>query len=242
VVKVGGREFSKEILDRIGEVVSAEPEISRRQLSRQVCEWVGWHDASGRLQEMGCRKSLVELDRRGVIKLPPVTKRYAFQQVRQRACPPLAAVECSFGELGEIEILRVHSGTSALWRSMLDAHHYLRSGPLCGAQLRYLIRSPRYGWLGGLSYSACALRVERRDRWIGWSETSRRKNHRLVVNNSRFLIVPSVKVKCLASWVLARVEKRLAQDWEQVYGYRPVLMETYVERGRFAGTCYRAAN
>src|SRR5205085_2839525 len=78
--------------------------------------------------------------------------------------------------------------------------------------------------------------------YVPASETARRRNHRLVVNNSRFLIVPSVKVKCLASWVLARVEKRLAQDWEQVYGYRPVLMETYVERGRFAGTCYRAAN
>lgn len=203
---------------------------------------MGWQNASGRLQEMSCRKSLVELDRRGLIALPPVSKRYTFQQVRQRACPPLATAECSLEELGEIEILRVNGGTTALWRGMLDTHHYLKSGPLCGAQLRYLVRSDRYGWLGGLSYSACALRVESRDRWIGWSETARRRNHQLVVNNSRFLIVPTVKVKCLASWVLARVEKRLAQDWEQVYGYRPVLMETYVERGRFAGTCYRAAN
>jgi len=203
---------------------------------------MGWRNGSGRLQEMSCRKSLVELDRRGVISLPPVRKRYTFQQLRPRACPPLARVEGSLEELGEIEILRVNGGTSGLWRGMLDAHHYLGSGPLCGAQVRYLIRSDRWGWLGGMSYSACALRVESRDRWIGWSDTARRKNQCLVVNNSRFLVVPSVKVKCLASWVLARVEKRLAQDWEQVYGYRPVLLETYVERGRFAGTCYRAAN
>jgi hypothetical protein len=223
--------------------VGEEPEISRRQLSVRVCEWMGWRNANGRLQEMSCRKSLVELDRRGVIRLPRLTRRYAFQQTRQSICPAVAAVECGLEELGEIEILRVNGGgMSGLWRGMLDAHHYLGSGPLCGAQLRYMIRSDRYGWLGGLSYSACALRVESRDRWIGWSPTARQRNHRLVVNNSRFLIVPTAKVKCLASWVLARMEARLARDWEQVYGYRPVLLETYVDRGRFAGTCYRAAN
>jgi len=86
---------------------------------------MGWQNVSGRLQEMSCRKSLVELDRRGLIALPPVRKRYTFQQVRQSACPPLATVECSLEELGEIEILRVNGGTSALWRGMLDAHHYL---------------------------------------------------------------------------------------------------------------------
>jgi hypothetical protein len=243
VVRIGGREFSEEILKRITETVIAEPKISRRQLSVRVCQWMEWRNANGRLQEMSCRKSLVQLHRCGVIDLPAVTKRYAFQNRRQRTCPPVAAVECGLEELGQIEILRVDGAElSGLWRAMLDAHHYLSSGPLCGAQLRYLIRSERCGWLGGLSYSACALRVESRDEWIGWSATARRNNQRLLVNNSRFLIVPTAKVKCLASWVLARMERRLARDWENVYGYRPVLVETYVERGRFAGTSYRAAN
>ena len=134
------------------------------------------------------------------------------------------------------------SALSRVWRGLLDAHHYLNSGPLCGAQLRYLIRSARYGWLGGLSYSACALRVSCRDEWIGWSQAARQRNHPLVVNNSRFLIAPTVRVKCLASWVLARAQARLRPDWEAAYGYTPVLLETYVERARFAGTCYRAAN
>jgi hypothetical protein len=243
VVRVGGREFSDEILKRIAETMRGDPAISRRQLSLRVCEWMGWRNGNGRLQVMSCRKSLVELSRRGVIGLPACTKWYAFQQPRQSVCPAVAAVECGLEELGRIEILRVHgSEMSALWRGMLDAHHYLGSGPLCGAQLRYLIRSDGYGWLGGLSYSACALRVESRDRWTGWSVAARQRNHRLVVNNSRFLIAPTVKVKCLASWVLSRMEARLVQDWEQIYGYRPVLLETYVERHRFAGTCYRAAN
>ena len=244
MVSVGGRTFSQELLDRISAQVRAQPDISRRQLSLRVCEWMGWRNAAGRAQEMGCRKSLLALHRRGLIELPALKQRYGFQQARgPTVCPPLMPVSCTLAELGEVVVLAVNSNElSRVWRGLLDAHHYLKSGPLCGAQLRYLVRSPRYGWLGGLSYSACAWRVERRDEWIGWTQSARERNHPLVVNNSRFLIAPSVRVKCLASWVLARAQARLADDWEALYGYRPLLLETYVERGRFAGTCYRAAN
>jgi len=244
MVGIGGRTFSHEILERISAEVQAQPEISRRQLSLRVCEWMNWRNAAGRAQEMSCRKSLLALHRRGVIELPALKQRYAFQDTRALvACPPVAQVSCTLTELGEVVLIRVSSNElSRLWRGLLDAHHYLKSGPLCGAQLRYLVRSERYGWLGGLSYSACALRVACRDEWIGWTPDAREHNHALVVNNSRFLIAPTVRVKCLASWVLARAQARLAEDWEAAYRYRPVLLETYVERGRFAGTCYRAAN
>lgn len=244
MITVGGRTFSAEILGRISQTIRDEQGISRRQLSRRVCEWLDWRNAAGRLQEMSCRKVLLELDRRNVIRLPAVRKHYAFQKGREAVAPPvLAEVECVLEDLGGIEMVRVISrGQSALWRGMMDAHHYLRSGPLCGAQIRYLVWSERYGWIGGLSYSACSRRVERRDAWIGWTEEARLRNHPLVVNNSRFLIVPTVRVKCLASYVLAKCQARLGDDWEQVYRYRPVLLESYVERGRFAATCYRAAN
>jgi hypothetical protein len=244
MVSVGGRTFSQELLDRISAQVRAQPDISRRQLSLRVCEWMGWRNAAGRPQEMSCRKSLLALHRRGLIELPALKQRYGFQQARgPTVCPPLMPVSCTLAELGEVVLLAVNSNEhSRVWRGLLDAHHYLKSGPLCGAQLRYLVRSPRYGWLGGLSYSACAWQVECRDQWIGWTQGARERNHPLVVNNSRFLIAPSVRVKCLASWVLARAQARLADDWEAAYGYRPLLLETYVERGRFAGTCYRAAN
>ena len=149
---MGGRTFSQEILTRIAEAVQVEPEISRRQLSLRVCEWMEWRNPAGRLQEMSCRKSLLELHRRGVIALPAIPRRYAFQKARQRvAPPPLASVECALAELGEVEIVRVTSSAgSALWRGMMDAHHYLKSGPLCGAQLRYLVQSERYGLDRGL--------------------------------------------------------------------------------------------
>jgi len=244
VVTIGGRTFSDDVLSRIAQTVHEAPGISRSNLSRRVCEWLDWRNGAGRLQEMSCRKALLELNRRSMIDLPALTKRYAFREARQpSAPPPIATVECPLAELGEVEMVRVNSARlSALWRGMMDAHHYLKSGPLCGAQLRYLVRSDRCGWIGGLSYSACARRVEDRDSWIGWTEKARRHNHILVVNNSRFLIPPTVRVKNLASHVLALCQKRLVDDWEAVYRYRPVLLETYVERGRFAGTCYRAAN
>jgi hypothetical protein len=244
MVTVGGRPFSDEVLGRIRQAVGAEPGISRRQLSLRVCEWLEWRNPAGRLQEMSCRKAMLDLHRRGVIELPAVTVRPAFQRPRGPvAPPPVAAVECSLAELGAVEIERVVSARqSVLWRGMMDGYHYLGSGPLCGAQLRYLVRSERAGWVGALSYSASARRVGCRDAWIGWTEEARTRNRILVVNNSRFLIPPTVKVKNLASHVLSRCQAGLADDWEAAYGYRPVLLETYVERGRFAGTCYRAAN
>ena len=155
MVTIGGRSFSQETLDRITAVVQAEPGISRRQLSLRVCEWMNWHNTAGRAQEMSCRKGLMTLHRRGVIELPALKQRYAFQEPRAPvACPPVAQVSCTLAELGEVALMRVSGNElSRVWRGLLDTHHYLKSGPLCGAQLRYLVRSERYGWLGGLGYS-----------------------------------------------------------------------------------------
>jgi hypothetical protein len=147
--------------------------------------------------------------------------------------------------LGEIEIVVVpsrYSKLSGVWNGLLSRYHYLGNGPLCGAQLRYLVRSERYGWLGGLSFSAATWRLKARDEWIGWGEAARRAHLPEVVCNSRFLIVPTVRVPHLASHVLGRVVRRLAQDWEARYGYRPLLVESFVDRSRFLGTTYRAAN
>lgn len=241
--KIDGREFTDEIIGRIKLLVNQQPLISRRQLSLKVCDWMQWRNAAGALQEMSCRKALLQLHRAGIIELPAVTKTFAFQkQTRAVAPPPISPVDGGLGELGKIELVRVVRGAlSPVWRGMLDEYHYLKSGPLCGAQIRYLVRSEAFGWVGALSYSACALRVECRDAWIGWTEQARRQNLNRVVNNSRFLIPPMVKVKGLASHVLALGSARMADDWEQAYGYRPVLLETYVERGRFQGSCYAGA-
>src|SRR5205814_1868133 len=133
-----------------------------------------------------------------------------------------------------------HSQASRQCRQLLQNFH--PSGTrLCGSQLRYLIRCPR-GILGVVCFSAAARRLRPRDEWIGWSDTARAENLHRLVNQSRFLIRPGVEVKYLASHVLARALERLPQDWQQRYGYRPWLVESFVEQAKYRGTCYRASN
>lgn len=153
-------------------------------------------------------------------------------------------IACTLEELGPLEIIPVKSRFSQnyrVWRQLLQAHHYLGAGPLCGHQLRYLIQCHR-GWLGAAAFSAAARRVAGRDRWIGWEQAARRENLHLIVANSRFLIGPWVQVPNLASHLLARMSRRVPEDWQERYGYRPVLLESFVERERFGGICYQAAN
>jgi hypothetical protein len=247
-MQVGGREFGSDLIGRIQATVNAEPGLSRRRLSRRVCEWLDWRAPNGRLQEMSCRKALVELDRRGVVVLPECSRTYAFQRASPRgpaACPDLAPVQGSLGELGEVEVVAVasrYSQPSRVWNALMERFHPLGRGPLCGEQIRYLVRSEKAGWLGALSFSAATWRLAERDAWIGWSEAARRAHLCEVVCNSRFLLLPTVEVPNLGSWTLARCLDRLADDWEARYGVRPVLAETFVDPERFVGTTYRAAN
>jgi hypothetical protein len=147
--------------------------------------------------------------------------------------------------LGEISLVAIssrYSKASQIWNGLMERFHYLGKGPLCGAQIRYLIKSSEYGWIGALSFSAAQWRLKERDQYIGWTDAARRANLNRVVCNSRFLILPSVHVTNLASHVLSLCMTRLISDWTERYGYGPVLAETFVDPRRFAGTCYRAAN
>jgi hypothetical protein len=196
---------------------------------------------------MSCRKALAALDRQGVVALPrgAIPPALAGGKRRKQEAPAVAQIHGALEELGAIEIVPVSSRwskASAIWKGLMNEHHYLGEGRLCGDQLRYLIRSSTQGLLGGLSFSAASPRLKERDRWIGWSERARRENLSKVVSNSRFVIVSSVEVANLASHALSVVLGRLGSDWRQRYGYEPVLVETFVDGERFAGTCYRAAN
>ncbi len=248
-MRVCGREFTDEIIRRIQMTMQAEPTLSRSALSRRVCEWMDWRSATGAWKEMSCRVALLALHRRGIIQLPP--PRIEFVSRGRGANSGLteagegAEVAGDLSELGRIEVVPIDQGGSAQareWTALMDRYHYLGSGPLCGAQMRYLIGSERYGWLGGLSFSASAWKVKARDEWVGWDEAARQRNLPKVVCNSRFLIVPGVRVPNLASHVLSLCAGRLGEDWQKRYGLEPVLLETYVERERFWATCYQAAN
>jgi hypothetical protein len=245
---VCGQEFTPQLLERITELVAAQPQLSRRSMSRRVCEWLNWRGPDGRLKQMSCRVALGKLTRAGALQLPQ--PRAAVAGARRPACEPVlrgvtVPVKARLAELGRIDVVLVGSRTSAaarLWKALMQRHHYLGAGPLCGAQLRYLVRSERNGVVAALSFSASAWRVGARERYIGWSDTARAHNLSLVVSNSRFLIVPGIEVAHLASHVLGLCVKRLGLDWQARYGYRPLLLESFVQRERFKGTCYRAAN
>jgi len=245
-VRICGQEFSDEICDRIRATIELEPTISRRALSLRVCEWLNWKSPNGNPKEMSCRVALLKLHREGILSLPEPRVRPWTVVQRERATlllPEIESLRCRLKMLGEITVVLVESKNrplSRFWNELMEAHHYLGAGPLCGAQVRYLMQSSAYGWVGGLAFSAAAWRVAPRDRWIGWGEEARKANLGKVVCNSRFLLVP--RIAHLASHVLSVSARRMRQDWLQRYGVRPVLLETYVERDRFEGTCYKAAN
>lgn len=245
---VCGQEFTAPLLERVRALVDEQPSLSRRALSRQVCEWLNWRSPNGELKQMSCRVALLHLQRRGVLKLPAAR---TFAQARagaQGAAPaldPIAPVHCTLAELGDVEVVPIgsrHSAQHRLWRALLQRYHYLGAGRACGAQLRYLIVSAQHGVLGALGFSAAAWRLGARDRHIGWSDAARAAHLGEVVTNSRFLILPQVRVAHLASHALSVCLKRLAADWVERYGVEPVLVESFVERERFTGSCYRAAN
>lgn len=245
-MRVAGREFSDETIDRIARRVESDPTLTRTGLSREVCAWLDWRGADGRLKDMSCRVALLKLARRGRIVLPQAQSvafctRARVNEPDARSWPVL---EMTLTELGEVSLVPVdgeHVELSRQWWSMMREHHPLGDGPLCGAQLRYLVHS-RAGFVGGLSFSAPAWRLGARDAWIGWDEAARQEGLSKVVGNSRFLILPTVKVPNLASHVLSLATARLGEDWQARYGITPVLVETFVDPTRYRGTCYRAAN
>lgn len=223
-----------------------EPAISRLELSRRVCQWLDWRSPSGRLQDMSCRKALVQLNRRGVLDLPARERLYGFERSAstrtQVNVPELHGPLSKLGKVSVDPITSRYSRESKIWFSLLDRYHYLGSGPLCGAQIRYIVKSSIHGYLGALAFSSGAWALRCRDEHIGWTEAARRKNLCRLVGNARFLILPTVKVKNLASHVLSVALSRLPEDWEERYHIRPVLVETFVDPTRFSGTCYKAAN
>jgi hypothetical protein len=247
-VWVCGQWFGADVVERIATVIREEPEVSRRDLSRRVCDWLGWRDPLGNLREMSARVALKELNRRGVIELPAAASVANFEGETGKAkteAIEVGSVECSLKQLGAVEIVAVtgqNRPQSATWTRMMEDYHYLGACTLRGAQMRYLIRSREHGFLGAASFSAATRRLACREKWIGWSERARRANLQQVVSNSRFLIVQSVKVPHLASHALGLMLRRIGKDWQQKYGYGLMLVETFVNPEKFEAVCYRAAN
>ncbi len=233
-------------MSRINQAISAQTDLSRTKLSSLVCEWLDWRSANGLLKEMSCRVALLNLHSAELIKLPKSIQTFPAvgSSRHKKALDEITPLESGLSEFGLVEIVKVRGKTKAslVWNELMARYHYLGCDHLCGAQMRYLIRSERHGWVGGFAFSSGSWSIEARDQWIGWDKETRLKNLGKVICNSRFLIIPQVKVPHLASHTLSLCMKRLVSDWRQHYNIRPVLIETFVERGRFNGTCYHRAS
>lgn len=227
-------------------LIGAHPEWSRRQLSIAVAALWDWRTATGQLRDMAVRTALNKLQERGLIALPARQKRGG-----QRSRPLLSATQVPAAEpigqtlaaLQPLHWVPARAGTreSALLFHYLQTHHYLGYGVVVGQKLEYLVRDAQGRDLACLVFSAAAWKVACRDQFIGWTHPQRERQLARVVNNTRFLILPWVTVANLASHVLGRAVHRLGPEWQAKYGLAPCLLETFVERERFTGGCYRAA-
>lgn len=237
------RHFTLPELELIRELLTI-PQISRFRLSREVCDRLNWRRASGQLKDMSCRVALLRMQADGLITLPPPrnAKPVSYREYPDIERAVLAPGSALSVELAQLSVdLVLNKRESLLWNAYIQRHHYLGHQPLPGAQLRYFGRAGEH-IVAALGFGASAWKVKPRDEAIGWTSEQRRRNLHLIVNNARFLILPWVNCRNLASRALALISRRLAQDWQTRYAYRPVLLETFVEKPRFAGTCYKAAN
>jgi len=243
-LRVCGRTFSEDELQVIREIVALDSRPNRRAIARETCRALDWRRPDGRLKEMSCRVALLRLEERGLISLPPPQntngngKRH---HPKELVSVDGASVAAGVGSLGGLALRPVRTrADSKLWNSAVAKYHYLGYRPLPGAQMRYLFTCDA-GLLAVLGFSASAWKVAARDRFIGWSHEQREARLHLVVDNARFLILPGVRSRNLASFVLSACTRRIRGDFAERYGYEPVLLETFVERERFSGACYKAA-
>jgi hypothetical protein len=242
-----GQEIGSEQIAYVREFIRTHPTSSRWKLSRQLCDALGWKQANGTLRDVVCRGLLLMLERAGQIELPPVRRLIRGQCRTERRRPEAIWIDTTplalpLEKLGPVTLQPVRrTGEEPLFNSLMEAHHYLGYEQPVGEHLKYL------AWAQGrpiacLAWSSAPRHLGSRDRYIGWNAEARRRNIRFIAYNTRFLILPWVRVPHLASHILGKVTSALSQDWQRMYGHPVYFAETFIDPGRFRGTCYRAAN
>ena len=240
-----GRTFRTDELVLMRQVAAECSGLGVTEIARTLCELLDWKRPNGKLKNHECRQLLERLAGEGFLALPelrPLGGRGARRPNVARAGSEPAPLECAAGECEPLELVLVEGeAQSRRWRDSMQRYHYLGCPVPFGANLRYWVRGCNRE-LACLLWTSPAWKMRARDAWIGWSEDQRRRNLQAIVNQGRFLMLPGVQVKGLASKILAHSARQLPGDWQRRYGVRPLLLETLVDSQRFRGTCYRAAN
>ena len=246
-----GRAFSSSDLDIIRRIISDHPQASRAKLSQLVCQTLDWRQRDGGLKAMRCRVVMLRMHEQGLIGLPeprkPVWRKAGEASLRilDQDTQPQPHIVDPVHELMPLRIDRIDAKNKAASRrcnTFILRYHYLGFQRTPGANLRYRVCAADGRELAYLIWGSAAWKTAPRDRWIGWTESQRRERLHLIVNNTRFLILPWVHSANLASHLLALFIRRLPTDWNDRFGYRPVLAETFVDTTRYTGHCYLASN
>jgi hypothetical protein len=240
------REITEDDLVFIRRLIVEHPGASRWVLSKKLCEAWNWVQANGAVRDMLCRGLMLMLHREGLIELPPA-RRVTRNPMVERSRPVLVSVDdtpllASFTELGPLQVRQVRrTPEEALFNSLLQQHHYLGYTQPVGEHLKYLVYAQARP-IACVAWSSAPRHLGSRDRFIGWDKQARLKNVRLLAYNTRFLVLPWVRVPHLASHILGRMARRLSADWQALYAHPIYFIETFIDPQRFRGTCYRAAN
>jgi len=241
-----GRRVTLDDIQFIRSLLISHSDWNRTRLSKELCLHWNWRRETGALKDIACRSLLRRLEQLGHIQLPKGLHKNDSPERRRIVQPVLhskEAIECNLKELFPIEIQLVERGLELkLFKYLISAYHYLGWSGTVGENLKYLFFDSQERVLGCFMFGAGAWKVKPRDDFIGWSCGMRERNLSMVVNNNRFLILPWVKVPHLASHILGRVCRGVNSDWQEKYNHPVYLLETFVERNRFLGTCYKAAN
>lgn len=244
---IHGRRFQAPELHQVQGLVATHPEWSRYRLSRELCALWDWRTATGQWRDMAARTVLLKLEQRGWVRLPerrmlsPNRHRLAAPTARDWDQRPITGRLAELSPIGIEEVSQARGAREEL-RALLARFHYLGYRAPAGENLQYVVRDRAGRLLAGVVFAGAAWKCAARDRWIGWHCRQREGRLNQIANNVRFLLAPWVQVPQLGSWILGALGRRIARDWQAKYGHPVVLLETFVERDRFAGTCYRAAN
>jgi hypothetical protein len=248
---IQGRQIGAPELAQVRVLLAEHPDLSRRQLSQQLARRWDWRNPAGQLKDMAARTLLLKLHQRGWIELP-ARRQFPSNRMRQKAPPgleaaaPAVSITGTLSQLRPLSIAEVsqvgHRAKRALFDTFLHQHHYLGHRSTVGENLQYLVQDRSGRPVACVLFGAAAWQGRARDQSIGWDAATRQRRLNWITNNTRFLILPWVRVADRASHVLGRIARRLSEDWQRKYGHPIYLLETFVDTSRFQGACYRAAN
>jgi hypothetical protein len=245
MIIIRSKQFGPSEIALIKQIIAENPAISRRELSILISQRLNWYQANGHLKDRACRDVLLRLAQKELIDLPQPIYTLKTQNAgvkRIDFVEPITTITTNISELPRPVFKIAHdSARRQLWNYLIDTYHYKGCRIVVGRHIKYLVYVEQQ-LIGCFGFADAVLQLRSRDQWLGWNEQQRAANLHLIINNVRFLILPWVQIRNLASKLLSLSTRIVPDDWQRIYHYRPVLIETFVEQQRFRGTCYKAAN